>query len=102
MILGFFKWTLFIYIYISFSFFYYHYYHAVCNMMIINKIRRGNKPFFITTCYHYYHALDKQGRVRRLCPKVPKALGTFNRDSRLKVLMYMVTFAHVHGHVCSL
>ena len=36
------------------------------------------------------------------CPNVPKALGTFNRDSRLKVLMYMVTFAHVHGHVCSL
>ena len=69
--------------------------------MIINKIRRGNKPFFITTCYHCYHALDKQERVRRLCPNVPKALGTFNRDSRLKVLMYMVTFAHVHGHVCS-
>ena len=72
MIQGFFKWTLFIYI-ISFSFFY----------------------------YHCYHALDKQERVRRLCPNVPKALGTFNRDSRLKVLMYMVTFAHVHGHVCS-
>ena len=31
--------------------------------MIINKIRRGNKPFFITTYYHYYHALDKQERV---------------------------------------
>lgn len=101
MILGFLKWTLFIYM-CKFFFFYYHYYHAACNIMAISKIRRGNKPFFITTCYHYCHALDKQDRVRRLCPNVPEALGTSNRDSRLKVLMFMVTFAHVRGHVCSL
>ena len=53
--------------------------------------------FFKWTLFIY-----KQERVRRLCPNVPEALGTSNQDSRLKVLMYMVTFAHVHGHVYSL
>lgn len=37
----------------------------------------------------------------RLCPTLPKALGTCAQSNRLKVLMFSGIRAHVHGHKSS-
>ena len=37
----------------------------------------------------------------KLCPTLPKALGTCARNYRLKVLMFSGIRAHVHGHKSS-
>ena len=37
----------------------------------------------------------------RLCPVLPKALGTFARRCRVKVLMSVVVFPYRLGHSCS-